>query len=264
MFNLPPYYGHTLLYILTPRLPLLYTIIPPKEWMSSTPQNGYLPWQNSVILPGSLVHICATGLYWNKLSYIIGASHNPQKVCALVTVVPIITYPTKHTTHTTSPPLKRHKLNTSQASHNCQVTPLTLWLFTSHLIESRQPTKIAPKGSHHHFVTIYNAAEDFQQFFSGQFPDHQSGSITYKMELNEFSWAVQWYRKSVADMTSAKEPTADILQKAMPIYHYRGHFYYFGMWIVPIYQSVALNFNHILEPGEVFPFVEACLVPLFF
>ena len=50
----------------------------------------------------------------------------------------------------------------------------------------------------------------------------------------------------------------------MPIQCYRGYFYYFGMQIVPIYQSVALTFNHILKPDEVLPFIEACIVPTFF
>ena len=50
----------------------------------------------------------------------------------------------------------------------------------------------------------------------------------------------------------------------MPIQHYRGHFYYFGMRIVPIYQSMALTFNHILEPDKMLPSVEACIAPTFF
>ena len=88
--------------------------------MSSTPQNSYLPWQNSVILPGSLVRIHATGLYWNKLGYIIGASSNPQNKCALVDVVPIIAYPTNQSIYAASPPPKRCKLNT------CTITRLLL------------------------------------------------------------------------------------------------------------------------------------------
>ena len=84
------------------------------------------------------------------------------------------------------------------------------------------------------------------------------------MEFDGFSWAVQQYGKSVVDMPNAKELATDILQKAMAIHHYRGHFYYFGMWIVPIYRSAAVTFNHILKPDEVLPFVEAHLMPNFF
>ena len=53
-------------------------------------------------------------------------------------------------------------------------------------------------------------AEDLQQFFSGQFPDHHLDSITYKMEFDGFSWAVQQYGKSVMDMPNAKEPVTDV------------------------------------------------------
>ena len=232
--------------------------------MSFTPRNGYLPWQNSVIPPGSLVRIRATGLYRNKLGYVIGASSTPQNECALVAVVPIIRYPTNHTIHNTSPPLKRRKLNTSEASHNRQIAPRPQ-LFTPHLLESRRPTEKASKGSHHRSLTTYDeAAENLQQFFSGQFPDHQSDSIIYKMEFDGFSWAVRRHGKSVADIPNANEPATDVLQKAMPIHRYKDHFYYLGMRIVPIYRSAALSFNHILEPDEVLPFVEARLAPFFF
>ena len=265
VFNPPPYHGDAPSYVLTPRLPPSYTIIPPEEWMSSTPRNGYLPWQNSIIPPGSLVRIRAIGRYWNRLGYVIGASNNPQNECALVAVVPIIIYPTNHATRNISPPAKRRKLNTSKISDNHQVAPRTPWLFTPHLLQSRLLTENVPEGSHHCRVTTYEeAAEDLQQFFSGQFPDRHSDSITYKMEFDGFSWAVRRYGKSVTDMPNAKEPATDVLQKAMPIQRYRGHFYYFGMRIVPIYRSAALTFNHILEPDEVLPFVEARIAPTFF
>ena len=169
-----------------------------------------------------------------------------------------------YTIHNTSPPLKKHKLNTSEALHNRQIAPRPQ-LFTPHLLESCRPTKKAPKGSHHHSLTTYDeAAKNLQQFFSGQFPDHQSDSIIYKMEFDGFSWAVWQHGKSVADIPNANELATDVLQKAMPIHHYKGHFYYLGMRIVPVYQSAALSFNHILEPDKVLPFVEAHLAPFFF
>ena len=84
------------------------------------------------------------------------------------------------------------------------------------------------------------------------------------MGFDGFSWAVWQYGKSVADMPNAKELTTDVLQKAMAIHRYRGHFYYFRMRIVPIYQSAAVTFNHILKPDKVVLFIEVHLTPNIF
>ena len=74
-------------YVVTPKLPPSYTIVPLNEWGLFT----------SAALPaGSLVHICATGTYGGALGYVIGASTNPANECALVAVVPKIKYPNIH------------------------------------------------------------------------------------------------------------------------------------------------------------------------
>ena len=134
---------------------------------------------------------------------------------ALLLLLCLLSHPTKQSIHAASLPPKRHKLNTSEALHNCQTAP-HLGLFTPHLLESHQPTKNVPKGTCHCQVTTYNGV--LQQFFTGQFPDHQSDSIIYKVGFDGFSWAVRWYGKSVADMPNAKELATDILQKAMVCY----------------------------------------------
>ena len=46
----------------------------------------------------------ATGLYWNKLGYVIGASSTPQNECTLVAVMPIIQY----IPYTIHPPLSKN------------------------------------------------------------------------------------------------------------------------------------------------------------
>ena len=153
----------------------------------------------------------------------------------LLLLLPIIADPTNQSIYTASLSPKRHKLNTSEALHNCQIAPHPR-LFNPHLHESHQPTKNVPKDTRHHQVTTYDeVAGDLQQFFTGQFPDHQSDSIIYKMEFDGFSWAVWQYGKSGADMPNTKELATNVLQKAMALHHCRGHFYYFSMQIVPIY-----------------------------
>ena len=58
-------------YVATVKLPLSYTIVPLSNWTSFT----------SAALPaGSLVHICATGIYHGALGFVIGVSTNPMNV----------------------------------------------------------------------------------------------------------------------------------------------------------------------------------------
>ena len=53
----------------------------------------------------------------------------------------------------------------------------------------------------------------------------------------------------------------EVVPKTPPVYHYCGHFYYLGMWILPIYQQSSLTVNHQFQFSEVLPFVESCLAP---
>ena len=74
-------------YIVTPKLPPSYTIMPLSNWGSFT----------LAALPiGSLVHIHAAGTYKGVLGYVIGASTNPANEGTLVALVPKIKYPNIH------------------------------------------------------------------------------------------------------------------------------------------------------------------------
>ena len=52
-------------YIVTPKLPPSYTIVPLNEWGLFT---------SAALTTGSLVHIHAAGTYWDALGYVIGSS----------------------------------------------------------------------------------------------------------------------------------------------------------------------------------------------
>ena len=71
-------------YVVTPKLPPSYTIVPLSDWGSFT----------SAVLPaGSLVRIRAAGTYKGVLGYVFGTSTNLANECTLVAVVPKIKYP---------------------------------------------------------------------------------------------------------------------------------------------------------------------------
>ena len=111
------------LYIVTPKLPPSYTIMPLNEW-------GFF---TSAALPtGSLVHICATGTYDDALGYVIGASTDPDNECALVAVAPKIKYPdihyiTENQHHVIHPPRKHTKIE-SPSNHPQLFNPNCLFI----------------------------------------------------------------------------------------------------------------------------------------
>ena len=109
-------------YVATIKLPPSYTIMPLSNWTSFT---------LTALPTGSLVWICATGIYHGALGFVISASINLVYECALVAVIPKIKYPdichptedehhgaptkqlTKirfHTDHPNSPPKKCTKI----------------------------------------------------------------------------------------------------------------------------------------------------------
>ena len=96
-------------YIVTPKHPPSYTIVPLNEWGLFT---------LAALTTGSLVHICAAGTYWDALGYVIGSSTNPANECALISVVPKIKYPdicylTEDQHHIIPPPRKCTKIESS-------------------------------------------------------------------------------------------------------------------------------------------------------
>ena len=53
----------------------------------------------------------------------------------------------------------------------------------------------------------------------------------------------------------------EIVDKTLPVYHYRGHLYYLGFRILPMFQCPSLAFNHLFQVDEILPFVESRLAP---
>ena len=53
----------------------------------------------------------------------------------------------------------------------------------------------------------------------------------------------------------------EIVDKTLPVYRYRGHLYYLGFRILPIFQCPSLAFNHLFQVDEILPFVESHLAP---
>ena len=93
-------------YVVTPKLPPSYTVVPLSNWGSFT----------SAALPaGSLVRIRAAGTYKGVLGYVFDTSTNLANECTLVAVVPKIIYPNIHypmedQCHVISPARKHTKI----------------------------------------------------------------------------------------------------------------------------------------------------------
>jgi hypothetical protein len=224
----------------TPRLPLSYTIVPINEWNSFAP---------ATISAGSLVRIHAAGLYRNALGYVIGASTNQANECALVAVLPKVEYPNiplfaENERDSNPPPKKRNKIESP--SHHPQ-------LFDPTRLRIRKQ-RHALRQSRDLYTTIYE--DGFQRFFKNKFPDIQSNGETHMFDLDGFTWLV---RQREGDTVVTEQSSMEIIPKTPPLYHYRGHLYYLGMRILPIYQRSSITVNHRFEIDEVLPFVEARL-----
>ena len=92
-----------------------------------------------------------------------------------------------------------------------------------------------------------------------------SNGESYTFDLNDFTWSVhQQEVDTVVNESSSsmlQVMSMEIIRKTPPVYHYRGHFYYLGMQILPIYQQSLLTINHQFQFNEVLPFVESHLAP---
>ena len=96
-------------YIVTPKLPPLYTIMPLSDWGS---------FMSAALPTGFLVCIHAAGTYKGVLGYVFGTSTNLANECTLVAVVPKIKYPnirypTEDQRHVIPPARKRTKIESS-------------------------------------------------------------------------------------------------------------------------------------------------------
>ena len=208
----------------TPGLPLSYATIPINEWNLFT---------STTISAGSLVRINDVGLYRNVLGYVIGASRNIANECAFVAVLPKVKYPNipffaENEQDSNPPPKKRGKIESSSPHPQ---------LFDSthlHIHKPRHPMT----QSCDLYATLYN--DGFQCFFKNKFPDIESNGETCVFNLDDFTWLV---RQQEIDSVVAKQSSSmlqmtsvEVVPKTPPVYHYRRHFYYLGMWILPIYQ----------------------------
>ena len=251
-------------YIATDKLPPSYTIVPLSNWTSFT----------SAALPaGSLVRIRATGIYHGALGFVTGASTNPVNECALVAVIPKIEYPdihhptedephgapikqlTKirfHTNHPNSPPKKCTKIKSP--NHPNLFDP-------KHLLICDPHNKGSLSSNVH--TTIYE--NGFKRFFKTKFPSIDANGVKNQLNLDDFTYCVRQHEVDYAITNeSSSYPKLDVFNKTPPVYHYRGHLYYLGTCIVPIFKHQLLSFNHIYQVHEVLPFVETCLAPNIF
>lgn len=237
----------------TPKLPPSYTIVPIHEWRSLDELPNFPA--------GSLVRIHAAGLYHNALGYVIGASRNQANECALVAVLPKVKYPDiqcfdEGKRDSNPPPKKRSKMESP--SHHPQI-------FDPTRLRIRKPGhKSGPIAySRDLYATIYD--DGFQRFFKTKFPDIESNGLIHRFNLIDFTWLVRQHEADfpVVEQSDSRLQPANmqITLKTPPVYHYRGHFYYLGMQILPIYQRSSLAVNHVYQLDEILPFVEARLAP---
>lgn len=165
-------------YVVTIKLPPSYTIVPLSNWTSFT----------SAALPvGSLVRICATGIYHGALGFVISASTNPVNECALVAEIPKIEYPdvrhptedephgaptkqlTKirfHTDHPNSPPKKCTKIKSPNHPN----------LFDPKCLLIHDPHNKGSLSSNVH-TTIYE--NGFKRFFETKFPSIDANGVEH-------------------------------------------------------------------------------------
>ena len=198
----------------TPRLLLLYTIVPINKWNSFT---------SLAVSTSSLVQICTTSLYHNALGYVIGTLRNQANECALMAVLPKVNYldiPSfaENERDCNPPPKKQSKIE-SPSPHPQLFNP-------THICICRPQQAISQP--HNLYATLYN--NGFHCFFKDILC--QMGSPEVDTVVNE----------SLSSMLQAM--SMEIIHKTPPVYHYCGHFYYLGMQILPIYQWSSLTINH--------------------
>ena len=207
-------------YIVTPKLPPSYTIVPFNEWGLFT---------LAALTTGSLVCIHAAGTYWDALGYVIGSSTNPANECALVAVVSQIKYPDIHYLmedqhHVIPPPSKIESL-----SYHPQLFDL------SHLLIQEQKDRVSSSLDVH--TVVYD--DSFQRFFKMKFPSIYTDGMEHQLDITYFLFQV--YQREV-DYGVIKESSSrcqaanmGIIDKIPPVYHYCGHLYYLGVCIILIF-----------------------------
>ena len=159
-------------YVVTPKLPPSYTIVPLSDWGSFT----------SAALPtGSLVHIHATGTYDDALGYVIGASTNPDNECTLIAVVPKIKYPDIHyimeDQHHVIHPLRKCTKIESPSNHPQLFNPNCLFI--------QGPKDKTPSLSDVHTVVYDNS---FHLFFKTRFLSIYTDGVEHRLNLDNFSF----------------------------------------------------------------------------
>ena len=236
----------------TPGLPLSYAIIPINKWNLFT---------STTISASSLVHINDVGLYHNVLGYVIGVSRNKANECTFVAVPPKVKYPNipffAENEWDSNPPLKKRGKIESSLPHPQLFNPTCL-----HIHKPRNPMT----QSRDLYATLYD--DGVQCFFKNKFLDIESNGETCVFNLDDFTWLVcqQEIDTVVTEQLSSmlQMTSMEVVPKTPPVYHYRGHFYYLGMQILPIYQRSSHTVNHQFQFNEVLPFVESCLAPNIF
>lgn len=224
-------------YVVTPKLPSSYTIVPIDEWTFT-----------SVGIPaGSLVRIRITGPFLGALGYVIGASTNPANECTLVAVIPKVEYPTIHNPadlHHVAPAKKRTKIKSSANHPN---------LFDTRRLIIRDSADKASSSSEFEAVEYKNG---FNRFFRTKFPAMHTNGEEHRLNLDHFSFRVRQH-ESVA----SNESTTQIVHRVPPVYQYRGHLYYLGTRILPFFHRTTLELHRVSQAHEILPFVESCLAP---
>ena len=159
-------------YIVTPKLPPSYAIVPLSDWGSFT----------SAVLPaGSLVRIHAAGTYKGVLGYVFGTSTNLANECALVAVVlkikyPNIHYPTEDQCHVIPPARKCTKIESSLNHPH---------LFDLNRLLIREPKDKTSSSLDVHTV-VYDSG--FQHFFETKFPAIYTDGVEHRLNLDNFSF----------------------------------------------------------------------------
>lgn len=227
--------------VVTPTLPPSYTIVPINEWTAFT----------SVGIPaGSLVRIRANGVFRGALGYVIGASTNAANECALVAVIPKIKYPTLPNpadSRHVAPAKKRTKIRSPPDRPN---------LFDPHRLIIRDSADEASSSSK--YAVVYQ--NGFERFFKTEFPSVYANGEEHRLDLDSFSFRVRQREvDSVASLLS-KTVHAEV-HRIPPVYQYRGHLYYLGTRILPIFHRLTLDHHRVFQVHEVLPFVESRLAP---
>lgn len=235
-------------YVVTARLPPSYTIVPLEDWTSFT----------SAALPaGSLVRIRVAGIYRGALGYVIGASTDTANECALVAVIPKIKYPDiRHPAEDA-----RRKAHPKKRTKFKSPANLPHLFDPTRLIIRGPKDEVSPSSAAHTIVH----EDGFQRYFQTQFPAIDINGVEHRLNLEDFSYRVRQREVDYAVTNDSSSRfnavNVNVVDKAPPVYQYRGHLYYLGTRIIGIFQRQSLAFNHVFQVHEVLPFVENRLAP---